>query len=127
MLARARLLEEAATADDKAAADLNARLPTLRLSAKVARDRADRATGDDRDTLVARAEDLEADLAVSEAETTAKRRSAIDNRSRARELRALAIKLVKEPPPTSTVASTCDPPYRFTNDGRKIYRIECLK
>ena len=128
LLARARLLDEAAAADEKAATELAARLPTLRASAKAARDRADRAAGDDREMLVSRAEDLEADVAVSEAETTAKRRSAIENRRVARELRARAVRTVREAPaePPATT-SPCDPPFRFTADGRKIYRIECLK
>lgn len=128
LLARARLLDEAATSDERAAVEIAARLPALRASAKAARDRADRAIGDDREALVSRAEDLEADLAVSEAETTAKRRSAVDNRRVARELRARAVRIVREAPvdPPST-GTPCDPPYRFSADGRKIYRVECLK
>lgn len=127
MLARARLLDEAATADEKAATELAARLPALRASAKAARDRADRAAGNDRETLVSRAEDLEADLAISEAETTSRRRSAVENRRVARDLRARAVRTVREAPADPPPASPCDPPYRFTADGRKIYRIECLK
>jgi hypothetical protein len=128
LLARAKLLDEAATADEKAATELTARLPALRASAKTARDRADRAPGDDREVLVSRAEDLEADLTVSEAEAAVKRRVAADNRRVARELRTRAVRLVRETPsePAST-DTTCDPPYRYTVDGRKIYRIECLK
>lgn len=128
LLARARLLDEAATTDDKSAIEIAARLPTLRTTAKTARDRADRAFGPDRETLVSRAEDLEADLAVSEAEVTAKRRSAAENRRVARELRARAVQLVRDAPvePQST-KPTCDPPYRYTADGRKVYRVECLK
>jgi hypothetical protein len=122
------MLDEAATADEKAATELAQRLPALRASAKTARDRADRASGDDREHLVSRAEDLEADLAVSESETTAKRRSAAENRRVARELRARAVRMVKEPPAEPPQTNLpCDPPYRFTADGRKIYRIECLK
>lgn len=127
MLARARLLDDAAFADEKAANELAARLPALRASAKTARDRADRAAGDDRETLVSRAEDLEADLAVSEAETMERRRAAVENRRVARELRARAMRTVREAPAEPPPASPCDPPYRFTADGRKIYRIECLK
>jgi hypothetical protein len=127
LLARAKLLDEAATADDKSAAELALRLPTLRASAKTARDRADRAAGDDREVLVSRAEDLEADLAVSEAEAAAKKRSAIENRRIARDLRANAVRIVREGPEGRTSDPLCDPPYRFTADGRKIYRVECLK
>ncbi len=128
LLARARLLDEAATSDEKTANELATRIPALRASAKAARDRADRAAGDDREALVSRAEDLEADLAVSEAEASAKRRSAVENRRVARELRARAVRTVREAPidPPAPTAS-CDPPYRFTADGRRIYRIECLK
>ncbi len=128
LLARARLLDEAATADEKAAAEIATRLPALRSSAKAARDRADRAAGDDREVLVARAEDLEADLAVSEAETAAKRRSAAENRRIARELRARAVRIVREAPiDAPVVANACDPPYRFTASGLKVYRVECLE
>ncbi|MBX3209475.1 MAG: hypothetical protein KF764_30860 [Labilithrix sp.] len=127
LLARARLLDEAATADDRSAAEITARLPALRATAKAARARADRAAGDDREALVSRAEDLEADVAVSEAETTSKRRSAVDNRRVARELRARAVRLVREAPADRPIAaSPCDPPYRFAADGRKLYRVECL-
>ena len=127
LLARAKLLDEAATADEKSATEIAARLPALRLSAKTARDRADRASGDDREILVSRAEDLEADLAVSEAETTHKKKTAAENRRIARELRTRAVRLVREAPVDAPVGSPCDPPYRFTADGRKIYRVECLK
>lgn len=126
LLARARLLDEAAAADEKSASEIGMRLPALRASAKAARDRADHASGGDREPLVSRAEDLEADLAVSEAETTAKRQSALENRRVARELRTRAVRLVREAP-SEPPSSPCDPPYRFTADGRKIYRIECLK
>lgn len=128
LLARAKLLDEAATTDEKAAVEIAARLPTLRISAKTARDRADRASGDDRELLVSRAEDLEADLAVSEAEATHKKKTASDNRRMARELRARAVRLVREAPVDApSTNAPCDPPYRFTVDGRKIYRVECLK
>jgi len=123
LISRARLLDESAAADEKASSDLAARLPTLRATAKTARDKADRASGDDRETLVARAEDLEADLAVTEAEVTAKKRAAIDNRRTARDLRTRAVKLVKDAPE----GNECDPPFRYTADGRKIYRSECLQ
>jgi hypothetical protein len=127
LLQRARLLDETATAEEKAAIETAARLPTLRANAKAARDRADKATGPDRTVLVSRAEDLEADVAISEAEATAKRRSALENRRAARELRARAMRMVREAPAEAPGQSSCDPPYRFTADGRKIYRVECLK
>src|SRR4051812_22366017 len=69
MLTRARFLDEAASVDEKAATELTSRLPTLRAAAKTARERADRAaTVDDRELLGARAEDLETDVIISEAE-----------------------------------------------------------
>ena len=128
LLTRARLLDDAALADEKAAADLVAKLPPLRIAAKVARDRADRATSEDKEALGARADDLETDVIVSEAEVTFKRKIAANNRRYARELRARAVMLATEAPlAEEATASTCDPPFRFTPDGRKIYRIECLK
>ena len=45
LLARAKFLDEAGSADDKAAVDLQQRLPALRAAAKAARERASRATG----------------------------------------------------------------------------------
>jgi len=128
MLTRARFLDEAATVDEKAAVDLASRLGTLRAAAKVARERADKASPDERELLGARADDLETDVIVSEAEITFKRRTAADNRRVARELRLRAVKLVREAPAFEDAAATsCDPPFRFTADGRKIYRVECLK
>lgn len=129
MLTRARFLDEAATVDEKAALDLVSRLGTLRASAKVARERAEKAaTPEDRELLGARADDLETDVIVSEAEITFKRRTAADNRRVARELRLRAVKLVREAPAfEDPPASSCEPPFRFTADGRKIYRVECLK
>jgi hypothetical protein len=128
MLTRARFLDEAATVDEKAAVDLAARLGTLRTSAKAARDRADKAPPDERELLGARADDLETDIIVSEAEITFKRRTAAENRRVARELRLRAVKLVRDAPAyEDPTASACDPPFRITADGRKIYRVECLK
>ncbi len=130
LLARARLLDEAAASDEKLAGDLARALPALRLAAKAARDRAARsdATRADHDAIVARAEELEAEVAVDEVDVAVKRHAAAENRRSARELRLLAVRIVKEPPAIAeTVATTpCDPPYRFTNDGRKIYRVECF-
>lgn len=129
LLSRARFLDEAANIDEKAAIDLAARLATLRTSAKAARDRVDRATPEERELLGARAEDLETDIIVSEAEVTFKRRTAFENRRVARELRMRAVKLVREAPAfeDATASASCDPPFRYTADGRKIYRVECLK
>jgi hypothetical protein len=134
LISRAKLLDDEAAADEKAATDLVARIPALRASAVAARDRAERAApGDERERLLAHAEDLEADLAVSEAEVVSKRREAIENRRTARELRVRAIRLVRDPSqdPAQAVADAkagrCDPPYRYTPDGRKTYLFECLK
>jgi hypothetical protein len=102
LLARARFLDDAATADEKRAADLQQRLPSLRASAKAARARAIQATGSDHGPLAATAENIEADVVVSEAETVARRREAIENRQAARELRTKAVNLVSEGPPGPT-------------------------
>jgi hypothetical protein len=127
LLNRARFLDEAAANDEKTANDLAARLPNLRIAAKAARDRAERAKDPDRDALLAKAEDLEAEVAVSEAELTLRKHTAVEDRRVARELRQRAVRLVREAPEESSLATACDPPYRFTADGRKIYRIECLR
>lgn len=129
MLTRARFLDDAAAVDEKAATELATKLVTLRAAAKTARDRVEKAAPEEREVLGARAEDLEADVIVSEAEIGFKRRTAADNRRVARELRLRAVKLVREAPLTddTPAASSCDPPFRYTADGRKIYRVECLK
>jgi hypothetical protein len=128
MLTRARFLDEAATVDEKSATELATRIGALRASAKTARERAEKAAPEDRELLGARAEDLETDVIVSEAEIAWKRRTAADNRRVARELRVRAVKLVRETPASEDpTANACDPPFRFTADGRKIYRVECLK
>lgn len=129
LLARAKILDDQAASDDRASVDIAAHLPALRLSAKSARDRADHATGDDREELTAKAEDLEADVIVSEAEVISRKRAAADNRQTAAALRARAIHIVREgaADTTSQVTSSCDPPFRYTNDGRKVYRVECFR
>lgn len=128
MLTRARFLDEAAAVDEKSAAELASRIGALRASAKTARERAEKASPEDRELLGSRAEDLETDVIVSEAEIAWKRRTAADNRRVARELRVRAVKLVREAPAyEDPTANACDPPFRFTADGRKIYRVECLK
>jgi hypothetical protein len=125
LLARAKFLDEVATLDEKSAVDLVTRMPALKAAAKAARDKADRANGDAKQSLVAIAEHLETDVTVSEAEAMEKRRDAVDNRRIARELRARAVKMVRDG--AAEEDSACDPPFRFTADGRKIYRLECLK
>jgi hypothetical protein len=128
MLTRARFLDEAAAVDEKAATELAGKLAAMRIAAKSARVAADRASPDERELLGARADDLETDLVVSEAEVTFKRKTAADNRRVARELRLRAVKLVRDPPPAEEVnASICDPPFHYTADGRKVYRLECLR
>lgn len=127
LMARAKFLDEVATTEEKAAVDLAAKLPALRAAAKAARDKADKATTADKETLVAKAEELETDVTVTEAEANEKKKAAADNRKVARDLRARAVKMVKETPAEREEASSCDPPFRFTADGRKIYRLECLK
>jgi len=128
LLTRSRFLDEAANVDERAAVELAAKLPSLRTAAKTARERADRATVEDKEALGARADDLETDVVVSEAEITFKRKTAADNRRVARDLRVRAVKLVREGPlAEEPTVLACDPPFRFTPDGRKIYRIECLK
>jgi hypothetical protein len=131
LLRRARFLDDAAAVDEKAATELAARLPALRASAKAARERAERSTAEERELLGARAEDLDADVVISEAEVTFKKKTAVDNRRVAHELRLRAMRMAREavdaPATEETTAFGCDPPFRFTADGRKIYRVECLK
>jgi hypothetical protein len=128
MLTRARFLDDAATTDEKNAAELASRLGSLRTAAKAAREKAEHATPEERELLGARADDLETDAIVSEAEVSFKRRTAADNRRVARELRLRAVKLVREAPADeAATANACDPPFHFTADGRKVYRVECLK
>ena len=56
---------------------------------------------------------------------------AVGNRRIARDLRARAVKIVKEVKDlnegVADTAAMCNPPFHYTPDGRKIYRIECLK
>jgi hypothetical protein len=128
LLARAKILDEQATSDERSSAELAVRLPQLKASAKAAREKAEKAAGEERDRAVALAEELEADVTVSEAEIIAKKRTAADNRQTASMLRARALHIVREgsEPPAAT-SSNCDPPFRFTADGRKIYRVECFR
>lgn len=127
LLTLARSLDDAANVDEKAATELAAKLVSLRIAAKAARDGADRATVEDKEILGARAEDLETEIFVSEAEVVFMRTTAADNRRLARGLRRRAVKLVREAPPHEEPTAVCDPPFRYTPDGRKIYRIECFK
>jgi hypothetical protein len=139
MLLRARFLDEAAAIDEAAAAVLVVRLASMRTSAKIAREKADKATPEEREALGARADDLETDVVVSEAEVGFKRRTAAENRRVARDFRVRAVKLVRDAPALdkpaldkpaadeAAAAQSCDPPYRYAADGRKLYRVECLK
>jgi hypothetical protein len=127
LMARAKFLDEAATSDERAAVEVAAKVGPLRAAAKSARDKAEKATAADKVALEAKAEQLETDVTVTDAEATEKKNSAADNRRVARELRARAVKMVKETPAEREQASSCDPPFRYTPDGRKIYRLECLK
>jgi len=100
------------------------RPPALRAGGKVAREKADKATTADKVALDAKAEEIETDVTVTEAEATEKRKSAADNRRVARDLRARAVKMVKEPPPErADEAATCDPPVPFPPDERKTYPL----
>lgn len=127
LMARAKFLDDVATTEERASVDLTAKLPALRAAAKTAREKADKASAADKIALEAKAEELETDVTVSEAEATEKKKAAADNRKVARDLRARAVKMVKEPAIERDEVSSCDPPFRFTADGRKIYRLECLK
>jgi hypothetical protein len=128
LLARAKILDEQATSDEKSSAELAVRLPQLKGNAKVAREKAEKATGEERDRAVALAEELEADVTVSEAEIVAKKRTAADNRQTASMLRARALHIVRDGAEAPAAQpSNCDPPFRFTADGRKIYRVECFR
>ena len=131
MLTRARSLDEAAAIDEKAATELAAKLPALRIEAKAARDRAVRATAEQRELLGTKAEDIETDVLISDAEVTFKRKTATENRQLAHELRLRAGKVLREEPGQTQIydpmGSSCDPPFRYTQDGRKVYRVECLK
>lgn len=135
LLGRAKLLDEEALVDERVAADLDKRLPGLRDAAKAARAASERARPEAKDAALARAETLEADLAVSEIEVGARRRSAGENRRVARELRERAVRVARGEPPKVEparpplylpAASDCAPPYAFTPDGRKVYKLECL-
>jgi hypothetical protein len=126
LMARAKFLDEVATTEELSAIALAAKLPALRTAARTARDKADKSSTVEKLALEAKAEELETDVTITEAEAAEKKKAAADNRRVARELRARAVKIVKEPVEREDVSS-CDPPFRFTLDGRKIYRLECLK
>jgi len=139
LLGRARFLDESALSDERVAADLDKKLPQLRDMLAKTLHAAD-ARPQERQALVAKAESIDADITVSEAEILVRRRSAVDNRRVARELRERAVALVKgesaAPPATSKVNAglplylpvqrECTPPFAFTSDGRKVYKVECL-
>lgn len=138
MVDRAKFLEEAAAVDEKAAWEIAKRIDDLRQRLRVAKDRvlAAKDTDRDKDALVAKAEEIDADLVVSEAEVITKRRAVIENRRVARDLRAAAVKMVKEAPidalrdsrggEPASLAWACNPPFSYDLSGRKIYRLQCL-
>jgi hypothetical protein len=95
LLVRARRLDESAAVDDKVAATLAAELPAKRTAAKLAREAADKATGDQKPAADARAEDIETDVIVTEAEITARRNAALEDRRMAKDLRARAVRLAQ--------------------------------
>lgn len=129
LLMSARSLDEAAAIEEVAAKELSARLTSLRTAAHDARERADRASPEERDLLSARADDLATDVIITEAEVSFNRRAAVENRRVARELRARAVKLAREASASAVpiAGTSCDPPFSITADGRKVYRVECLK
>ena len=97
LLTRARFLDEAATVDEKAAIELASRLASLRAAGEGRRVSAPiRRAPRSASCSALRADDLETDVIVSEAEVTFKRTTAADNRRVARELRLRAVKLVRE-------------------------------
>ena len=95
LVLRARRLDESATIDERTANTLAAELPAKRSAAKVAREVANKATVDSRTALEARAEDLETDVIVTEAEITARRNAAAEDRRMAKDLRARAVRLAQ--------------------------------
>ncbi len=134
-LLRARSLDEAASLDERAADEIAAKLQEMMAAAKGARATADKSPPETRERLKARADDLEVDVAVSEAEITDKRRTAADQRSAARELRSHALALVRQPQvvqeraalASASASASCDPPFSYTPEGHKVYRVACLK
>ena len=95
LLLRARRLDESATVDERTAATLVAELPGKRNAAKAARDAAKKAPADQQAALEAKAEDLETDVIVTEAEITARRNAAVEDRRMAKDLRARAVRLAQ--------------------------------
>jgi len=124
MLVRAKALEESAAVDDRTAAELGARLPSLRLAAQAARDRAARAAKRERESLDAQVEAAEADVIVSEAEVDLRRRTAVDSRRAAHELRLLAVRIAR---PVATeepdAGPPCEPPSQL--EDRRRHSIDC--
>jgi hypothetical protein len=95
LLIRARRLDDSATTDEKVAAQLAVELPGKRSAAKAARDIANRAPLDQKPAAEAKAEDLETDVIVTEAEITARRNAASEDRRLAKDLRARAVRLAQ--------------------------------
>jgi hypothetical protein len=135
LLAHAKILDDAATSDERVAAELERKLGVMREGARLARIQVDRAKPVDRDAALARAETLEADLVVSEIEIASRRRAASDNRKSALDLRERAVRAAKgepqreaprTPPLYLPTQAECTPPFVYAPDGRKIYKLECL-
>jgi hypothetical protein len=98
MLTRAKQLDEVAKTAEREVITLEQRLPGLRTSAEAARKRAKNGE----QALVAEAENLEADLIVSEAEVASKRKASIEARETAHTLRSHAVRLVIVAPPAKS-------------------------
>lgn len=136
LLDRARTLDEGAARNEAAARDVELRLPKLRADARAAREAVNRAPVAARASAEARAEDLEADVAVSESELTLKRRLAVEQRRQARELRSTAITIAKDGVSAGDAATRsassedflgCARPLQLSPDGSKVFRIECFR
>lgn len=97
LLVCARGQDEAALGDEKIAAALAAELPAKRAAAKAARDAAKKASADQREAFEARAEDLETEVIITEADIASRRNAAAEQRKSAKELRARAVRLVSSP------------------------------
>lgn len=95
LLLRARRLDDSATVDERVAAALTAELPAKRVAAKNARDAVSKASPEQLAAAEARADDLETDVIVTEAEIVARRNAASEDRRMAKDLRARAVRLAQ--------------------------------
>lgn len=130
MLARARFLDEAAGAEERIARDLTAALPAKRTAATAARAKVAHGPPEFKDVFTADAENLEAELAVSEAEIDFRKRLASEDRAIARDLRVRAVRVARDAmggPTSDALATSCDPPFYYSGDGLKKYRMECFR